>query len=317
MDYYQLLGLQRNATNAQIIAAFRNLIKLNHPDLCDNVDSKEKARLLIEAYHTLLDPISRVRYDQTQMNGKKEIIVHITFMGQSFEFKMPFYEEIYNEIKKTKPDICSLTPEYFFKLIQNEDYNQHFQLIIDQLKMEITAHSDDLIRIIISLIQNIPYDLYKKIVMEKYPSLYQNFRHPYEVLYDNCGICSEKSILLISFLKILGYGAALFQFPKENHMAVGIKVPKEFEYYDGYTFIETTSPTIISDFHCYYGNNQTMLSPRPIIIPIFDGKSFDSVSEEYNDAKSWDFIRLCSKNLNEWEKERMFKLAKKYGLNTF
>ncbi len=64
-------------------------------------------------------------------------------------------------------------------------------------------------------------------------------RFPVEVLVDKKGVCSEKSMLLAGILAYAGYDVVLFEFEKENHMAVGIKCSCKNSFRNsGYCFIE-------------------------------------------------------------------------------
>jgi molecular chaperone DnaJ len=64
-DYYSLLGVGRNATDAEITAAFRKLAMKHHPDRNPgNKSSEEKFRTINSAYETLSDPNKRKLYDQ-------------------------------------------------------------------------------------------------------------------------------------------------------------------------------------------------------------------------------------------------------------
>jgi curved DNA-binding protein CbpA len=60
-DYYQILQVKPTATNAEIKAAYRKLAKLFHPD--KNPSAGEKFRIIKEAYETLIDEVSRNKYD--------------------------------------------------------------------------------------------------------------------------------------------------------------------------------------------------------------------------------------------------------------
>lgn len=63
-DYYEVLGLDKNATPDQIKSAYRKLAKQYHPDLNKSPDAPEKFKEVQEAYEVLSDPQKRQTYDQ-------------------------------------------------------------------------------------------------------------------------------------------------------------------------------------------------------------------------------------------------------------
>lgn len=64
-DYYELLGVERGADEAQLKSAYRKLAKKYHPDLNPGDAEAEKSfKQVSEAYDVLKDPQSRAAYDQ-------------------------------------------------------------------------------------------------------------------------------------------------------------------------------------------------------------------------------------------------------------
>jgi len=64
-DYYQILGVNRNASEKEIKQAYRRLARKHHPDLNPNDKSAEaKFKEINAAYEVLSDPEKRKKYDQ-------------------------------------------------------------------------------------------------------------------------------------------------------------------------------------------------------------------------------------------------------------
>jgi len=65
IDYYQVLGVDRNASTDDIKKAYRKLARKYHPDVNpDNPEAEAKFKQINEAYEVLSDPEKRKKYDQ-------------------------------------------------------------------------------------------------------------------------------------------------------------------------------------------------------------------------------------------------------------
>jgi curved DNA-binding protein len=72
-DYYNILGVSRNATEKDIKAAYRKLARQWHPDLHTDKDkeqAEEKFKQINEAYEVLSDPEKRAKYDRLGVDWK-------------------------------------------------------------------------------------------------------------------------------------------------------------------------------------------------------------------------------------------------------
>ena len=68
-SYYEILGVERNATDADIKRAFRKLAQQWHPDVSAEAEAAERFKEINEAYQVLSDPRRRQVYDMVGKSG--------------------------------------------------------------------------------------------------------------------------------------------------------------------------------------------------------------------------------------------------------
>ena len=92
-DYYEVLGVSKEADEKEIKSAFRKLAKKYHPDVSKEPDAAEKFKEAQEAYAVLSDEQKRRQYDQyghaafEQMNG-----------GAGFDFSDFDFSDIFGDL---------------------------------------------------------------------------------------------------------------------------------------------------------------------------------------------------------------------------
>ena len=67
-DYYETLGVQKDASQNEIKRAYKKLARKYHPDVSKEADAEIRFKALGEAYQVLKDPEKRAAYDQLGSN---------------------------------------------------------------------------------------------------------------------------------------------------------------------------------------------------------------------------------------------------------
>ena len=92
-DYYNILGISKSATNAQIKKAYRQLAMQYHPDRNQGKEkwANEKFKEINEAYGVLGDPAKRQQYDKFGTTGNVGDIFSSSYTRSTFEDLMRDY----------------------------------------------------------------------------------------------------------------------------------------------------------------------------------------------------------------------------------
>jgi curved DNA-binding protein len=88
VDYYKILGIDKNASPKEVKNAYRKLARKYHPDLNPNdKDAKENFQQINEANEVLSDPEKRKKYDQYGKDWQH---------AEEFEKAKQYQEQTYN-----------------------------------------------------------------------------------------------------------------------------------------------------------------------------------------------------------------------------
>jgi len=101
-DYYEILGIEKDASTDEIKKAYRRLALKVHPDINRNdPDARKKFLELQRAYETIVDPDKRKRYDQYE-NDLRAVVFSDIFSGVNFSELFRHYYRAQN-IRKDYP----------------------------------------------------------------------------------------------------------------------------------------------------------------------------------------------------------------------
>ncbi|MDE6476929.1 MAG: J domain-containing protein, partial [Mycoplasmoidaceae bacterium] len=119
-DFYQLLGVDFDATNEEIKKGYHTELKIHHPD-CPNGDALTMRRIML-AYKTLSDPVIRSVYNIfykeliNRRNGTQDVSVESTrdhepvmqeFSNESSKSKEAFTQDVSKKSTKSKESVQS------------------------------------------------------------------------------------------------------------------------------------------------------------------------------------------------------------------
>lgn len=242
------------------------------------------------------------------LKGEEREINYVVYGGLAeYLFNSPRFISYSNEEEASRID---------FKLRNINEENQKILLVSLVVKIQNLAdNKEDQARIAISLVQTIPFGGSDELISVGENSANYS-RYPYEVLYDQEGICSSKSELMVFLLREIGYETVFFYHESENHDSVGIKCPEKYGLLNtSYCFVETTGPSIITDYENVYLKG-IKLTSYPEIMKASEG-NFLEYMYEYRDANRLKKIREGLEETGKINLLRHLKLnqiREKYGL---
>ena len=178
------------------------------------------------------------------VDGKKTIKFVWKYNNKDYYLYQTFYDSWYENYENSKKYLsyssdnppADIREKYYDIFLTQKQGDDSIEKLVDGLKRVAKIDNlseDEFLEFAMAFVQYIPYDYSKN------KNSSQNF--PYETLYSDSGICSDKAFLALSMLRVIGYGGAIFDFPDVNHSAVAVSCSSQSSYNSGYCFIETTN----------------------------------------------------------------------------
>ncbi len=174
--YYEILGVKKNAKEAEIKTAFRKLARKFHPDMNDDPKADDKLAEINNAYEVLMDKEKRAKYDASLFNPfinlsnfaknnfskshfanagskassntqgfnweelKEKLGENSPFGSNSFRFDDVFSAFGYKNGKKQEKDTEQENKQEFFANLNQNEYNQYSNQ--QEKKQALNQHAD-------------------------------------------------------------------------------------------------------------------------------------------------------------------------------
>lgn len=170
------------------------------------------------------------------------------YKDENFSLNIPLSSTLFNSYRNSQKNIsfpssteAGLRRDSFYAyFLQTKTEDNSIELLINEaskIAKEKKWSKQETLDFLLALVQQIPYD-YDKVL----EGTNTNPFFPYETLYLNKGVCSDKSFLAVLITREMGYGATILDFPEINHSALGISCDKSLSIKEsGYCYLETTN----------------------------------------------------------------------------
>ncbi|MBI4146044.1 hypothetical protein HY489_01770 [Candidatus Woesearchaeota archaeon] len=234
------------------------------------------------------------------------------FNRKEYSVQVPLFqslEDYYREVPRVvwyyggKPaDIEERIYQKVLDINNTDGFEKLFEFF-NKTKAEKGLSDDDLAELIISFVQNIPYDY------ESVEDPNRQLKYPYQTLFEQKGVCSDKTLVAAKLLHHFGFGVALFLFDNELHMSLGVQCPKaSSSYLSGYCYVETTAAESVGVAPELLAGNLSLQS-QPRIIPVSTGKLYSRAENNLKkEVKRREFCRQLDSTVSTLkEKEAKMK----------
>lgn len=170
------------------------------------------------------------------LTNPKEVTLNCDYHGKNLAVSETLYGSLYDYYRtdpaKKSAYLHSKDKDFVFSYAKDGTIKDLANKI-DVLGVQNGLSNDQKLDLSSCLMQGIPYDEAKAARIlgtdfAKQPLDLVIPRYPYETLYDNTGICTDKTYLGAAVLDELGYETAILTFDAQKHMSLGVAVPEGF-----------------------------------------------------------------------------------------
>lgn len=243
----------------------------------ESSESYSKAPIGQQEFVEIFEPVKI-----TQREGLQNKFFEWSYNRKKYKVTVPLYQSIANNYASISRELTyygtlpnDVDTRIYTRILDLNDTEGFGELIefFNATKNNQKLSDEDLAELIISFVQTIPYD-YKGL---ENPN--QELRTPYETLFDQTGVCSDKTLVAAKILHHFGFGTALFLFDDEKHMSLGLQCPKSTSsYLSGYCYVETTAAEAPGVAPELLAGDLTLKS-QPKVIPLGTGKQYTRALE--------------------------------------
>lgn len=205
--------------------------------------SLEKILLTVVVLAALFYGYKKIYPTFPELTGAKAVTYNWEYQHKPYSLTMTLHQSVYEYYRGSLKGIFigreAASINRYLSPPKEDPSISKLTAELVRLGQENGLNRDQTVELAVAFVQSIPYDTEKAQADPTHPN------YAYEVLYDYRGICTDKSFLMDEILRNMGYGCAIFFFPKDQHMAVGIQAPREYSTDNtGYCMIETTNTHI-------------------------------------------------------------------------
>lgn len=250
----------------------------------------DRARLLDEIGNIFKTVDGVVELPKTEPKGIepvagksfKEPTIRFTFEGRACEITPQVKNEIYYGAVAV-PRTIQILPgvnsqdaheDLYQRLTTDAAMKPALRSVVAQLRLikdEENLSDSAYAELIAKYVQSIPYDMNRAELARAQQSVQGDPRMPVQVLVDGTGDCDEKVMLAAALYGYEGYETVALSFEPEQHMSLGIKSEGSGYLGSGYEFVETTSPSYISEVPKTFVGGITLQS-EPFVYSLSKGE---------------------------------------------